>query len=112
MNANYHPRRSAQVDPARLGRPRPLGLPRASIALEHMKLAERTRAAVEARYATGGGRQGDILRAQTDLHRLHADVAGIQESLRYWRLWQLRHGRLPTVERPVALVPEQERRAT
>jgi len=28
----------------------------------------------------------------------------------YWRLWQLRHGRLPIVERPVALVPEQERR--
>lgn len=50
--------------------------------LEHMKLAERTLAAVEARYAAGGGRQGDILRAQTDLHRLHADIAGIQESLR------------------------------
>jgi outer membrane protein, heavy metal efflux system len=50
--------------------------------LEHMTLAERTRAAVEARYTTGGARQGDILRAQTDLHRLHADVAGIQESLR------------------------------
>src|SRR5919197_1773892 len=50
--------------------------------LEHMQLAERTRAAVEARYTTGGGRQGDILRAQTDLHRLHADIAGIQESLR------------------------------
>jgi copper/silver efflux system protein len=30
----------------------------------------------------------------------------------YWRLWQLRHGRLPAVERPVALVPEHERRAT
>ena len=28
----------------------------------------------------------------------------------YWRLWQLRHGRLPIVERPVALVPEHERR--
>jgi outer membrane protein TolC len=50
--------------------------------LDHMKLAERTLAAVEARYAAGGGRQGDILRAQTDLHRLHADIAGIQESLR------------------------------
>jgi outer membrane protein TolC len=50
--------------------------------LEHMKLAERTLAAVEARYATGGGRQADILRAQTDVHRLHADVAGIQESMR------------------------------
>ena len=50
--------------------------------LEHMKLAERTLAGVEARYTTGGGRQGDILRAQTDLHRLHADIAGIQESLR------------------------------
>jgi outer membrane protein, heavy metal efflux system len=50
--------------------------------LEHMKLAERTLAAVEARYATGGGRQAEILRAQTDLHRLHADIAGIQEALR------------------------------
>ena len=50
--------------------------------LEHMKLAERTLAGVEARYTTGGGRQGDILRAQTDLHRLHADIAGIQEGLR------------------------------
>jgi cobalt-zinc-cadmium efflux system outer membrane protein len=50
--------------------------------LEHMKLAERTVAAVEARYATGGGRQAEILRAQTDLHRLHADIAGIQEALR------------------------------
>jgi copper/silver efflux system protein len=30
----------------------------------------------------------------------------------YWRLWQLRHGRLPAVERPVTLVPEHERRAT
>lgn len=50
--------------------------------LEHMKLAERTLAGVEARYASGGGRQGDILRAQTDLHRLHADIAGIQASLR------------------------------
>jgi cobalt-zinc-cadmium efflux system outer membrane protein len=50
--------------------------------LEHMTLAERTLAAVEARYGTGGGRQADILRAQTDLHRLHADIAGIQESLR------------------------------
>ncbi len=52
------------------------------IHLEHAKLAERTLAAVEARYGTGGGRQGDILRAQTDLHRLHADVEGIQEILR------------------------------
>lgn len=50
--------------------------------LEHAKLAERTLAAVEARYGTGGGRQGDILRAQTDLHRLYADVEGIQEILR------------------------------
>ncbi len=30
----------------------------------------------------------------------------------YWRLWQLRHGRLPNVERPVALFPEHERRTT
>lgn len=52
------------------------------IHLEHAKLAERTLAAVEARYGTGGGRQGDILRAQTDLHRLHADVEGIQQVLR------------------------------
>lgn len=52
------------------------------IHLEHAKLAERTLSAVEARYGTGGGRQGDILRAQTDLHRLHADVAGIEASLR------------------------------
>jgi outer membrane protein, heavy metal efflux system len=50
--------------------------------LEHMKLAERTLAAVHSRYDTGGGRQADILRAETDLHRLHADIAGIQESLR------------------------------
>lgn len=50
--------------------------------LEQMTLSERTLAAVEARYATGGGRQGDILRAQTGLHRLHAYIAGIQESLR------------------------------
>jgi cobalt-zinc-cadmium efflux system outer membrane protein len=50
--------------------------------LEHMKLAERTLAAVEARYATGGGRQAELLRAQTDLHRLHADIAGLQEALR------------------------------
>ncbi|HET9594133.1 MAG TPA: TolC family protein, partial [Anaeromyxobacteraceae bacterium] len=50
--------------------------------LEHMKLAERTLAAVQARYGTGGARQSDMLRAETDLHRLHADVAGIQESLR------------------------------
>jgi outer membrane protein, heavy metal efflux system len=49
--------------------------------LEHGKLAERTLAAVQARYATGGARQADILRAETDLHRLHADVAGIQGSL-------------------------------
>ena len=50
--------------------------------LEHMKLAERTIAAVQARYGTGGARQADMLRAETDLHRLHADIAGIQESLR------------------------------
>jgi outer membrane protein, heavy metal efflux system len=50
--------------------------------LEHMRLAERTLAGVESRYATGSGRQADILRAETDLHRLHADIAGIQESLR------------------------------
>jgi outer membrane protein TolC len=49
--------------------------------LGHMKLAERTLAAVESRYATGGARQPEILRAQTDLHRLHADIAGIQEAL-------------------------------
>ena len=30
----------------------------------------------------------------------------------YWRLWQLRHGRLPIFGRVVALVPEQERRDT
>jgi cobalt-zinc-cadmium efflux system outer membrane protein len=52
------------------------------IHLDHVKLAERTLAAVQARYATGGARQADMLRAETDLHRLHADVAGIQESLR------------------------------
>ncbi|HEY6002680.1 MAG TPA: TolC family protein, partial [Anaeromyxobacter sp.] len=52
------------------------------IHLDHGKLAERTLAAVQARYATGGARQVDLLRAETDLHRLHADVAGIQESLR------------------------------
>lgn len=50
--------------------------------LAHMALAERTVAAVQARYATGGARQADMLRAETDLHRLHADIAGIQESLR------------------------------
>jgi cobalt-zinc-cadmium efflux system outer membrane protein len=49
--------------------------------LEHMKLAERTLAAVQLRYGTGGARQADMLRAETDLHRLHADIAGIQESL-------------------------------
>jgi outer membrane protein TolC len=48
--------------------------------LEHMALAERTLAAVQARYSTGGARQADILRAETDLHRLHADIAGIQGS--------------------------------
>jgi len=30
----------------------------------------------------------------------------------YWRLWQLRHGRLPIVRRVVALGPEQERTTT
>jgi Cu(I)/Ag(I) efflux system membrane protein CusA/SilA len=30
----------------------------------------------------------------------------------YWRLWQLRRGRLSQMERPVALVPEPERRTT
>ena len=30
----------------------------------------------------------------------------------YWRLWQLRHGRLPIIEPPVALFPEHERRTT
>lgn len=50
--------------------------------LEQMRLAERTLAAVQARYDTGGARQADMLRAETDLHRLHADIAGIQESLR------------------------------
>jgi Cu(I)/Ag(I) efflux system membrane protein CusA/SilA len=30
----------------------------------------------------------------------------------YWRLWQLRHGRLPTVERPVAFAPEHEMSST
>jgi Cu(I)/Ag(I) efflux system membrane protein CusA/SilA len=30
----------------------------------------------------------------------------------YWRLWQLRHGRLPSVGRVVALLPEQERSRT
>ncbi|HEX9289347.1 MAG TPA: TolC family protein [Anaeromyxobacteraceae bacterium] len=50
--------------------------------LEHMKLAERTLAAVQTRYGTGGARQADMLRAETDLHRLHADIAGIRESLR------------------------------
>jgi len=50
--------------------------------LEHMTLEQRTLAAVESRYSTGSGRQADILRAETDVHRLHADIAGIQESLR------------------------------
>jgi cobalt-zinc-cadmium efflux system outer membrane protein len=48
---------------------------------EHMTLAERTLAAVHARYAAGGGRQADVLRAETDLHRLHADIASIQEGI-------------------------------
>jgi copper/silver efflux system protein len=30
----------------------------------------------------------------------------------YWRLWQLRHGRLPIAERRMALVPEHERTTT
>ena len=50
--------------------------------LEHMSLAERTLAAVQSRYSAGGARQADILRAETDLHRLHSDIAGIQESQR------------------------------
>jgi outer membrane protein TolC len=49
--------------------------------LEHMTLAERTLAAANARYTTGSGRQADVLRAETDLHRLHADIAAIQEGI-------------------------------
>ena len=48
--------------------------------LEHMQLAERTLEAIRSRYISGGGTQSDILRAETALHRLHADIAGIQAS--------------------------------
>jgi outer membrane protein TolC len=53
-----------------------------AVHLRHMELAERTVEAVQLRYATGGARQADILRAELDLHRLHADIAGIREQIR------------------------------
>ena len=48
--------------------------------LRQMSLAERTVEATNAKYAAGGASQADILRAETDLHRLHADVAGLREA--------------------------------
>jgi cobalt-zinc-cadmium efflux system outer membrane protein len=53
-----------------------------AIHLDHMAVAERTLAAVQSRYATGGARQAEILRAETELHRLHADIAGIRAGQR------------------------------
>jgi outer membrane protein TolC len=48
--------------------------------LGHMALAEKTLEAVNSRYASGRATQADILRAETDLHRLHTDIAGIREA--------------------------------
>lgn len=53
-----------------------------AVHLQHMELAGRTAEATRLRYATGSARQGDVLRAETDHHRLHVDIAGIREQLR------------------------------
>lgn len=48
--------------------------------LGHMDIAEKTLEAVKSRYSSGGARQADVLRAETDIHRLHTDIAGIREA--------------------------------
>ncbi len=48
--------------------------------LGHMAIAEKTLEAVKSRYSSGGATQADVLRAETDLHRLHTDIAGIREA--------------------------------
>lgn len=48
--------------------------------LGQMSLAEKVVEAAKARYSGGGAAQADILRAETELHRLHADIAGLREA--------------------------------
>ncbi len=48
--------------------------------LGQMGLAEKVVEAARTRYSAGGAVQADILRAETELHRLHADVAGLREA--------------------------------
>jgi multidrug efflux system outer membrane protein len=48
--------------------------------LGHMAAAEKAIEAVKSRYSSGGATQADILRAETDLHRFHGDIAGIREA--------------------------------
>lgn len=48
--------------------------------LGQMALAEKIVEAAKARYSGGGAAQADILRAEIELHRLHADIAGLREA--------------------------------
>ena len=48
--------------------------------LGQMALAEKVVEAAKTRYSAGAAVQADILRAETELHRLHADIAGLREA--------------------------------
>lgn len=47
----------------------------------HAALGNEVLAAVRARYVAGQARQADILRAETELYRLHSSIGGLQEEL-------------------------------
>ncbi|MCY0998388.1 TolC family protein [Myxococcus sp. MISCRS1] len=75
----------------------------------HLELGQQTVAAVRARYVSGQARQADLLRAETELHRQHASIAGLRENLRgTMALLNALLGRPPDSALPAASEPEAE----
>ncbi len=75
----------------------------------HLALGEQTLAAVRTRYLAGQARQADLLRAETELHRQHASVEGLRESLEGTRaLLNALLGRPVEAPLPPAAAPEAE----
>ena len=48
----------------------------------HVTLGQKTLEAIKARYVGGQGTQSDLLRAETELHRLHSSIEGLRQSIR------------------------------
>lgn len=75
----------------------------------HLELGQQTLAAVRARYLAGQARQADLLRAETELHRQHANIAGLRENLEGTRaLLNALLGRSVDAPLPPAVEPESE----